>query len=160
MTPEQLAKSGSEHAHQVALFAWANMAARYGLFAANDCKCYTVKGLAEKCLHYYNDTIPELKLLFAIHNQGYGDTIRGANAKAEGVKTGVSDIMLPVTVFGGSHNTLLFAGLFIELKKPKVGKISDAQSDFAIKVEAQGYKVAFCYGWQNARDQLLNYLGR
>ncbi|MFO4987381.1 hypothetical protein RCK87_26925, partial [Salmonella enterica subsp. enterica serovar 1,4,[5],12:i:-] len=53
--------------------------------------------------------IPQLKRLFAIHNQGHGDKIRGNRAKAEGVKKGVPDLMLPVVIDG-------YAGLFVELK--------------------------------------------
>ena len=68
MTPESLAKSGTEHGHQTALFAW----------AALNAKAY-----------------PMLKWMFAIKNVEKGGKIAGAMAKAEGVKAGVSDIFLP-----------------------------------------------------------------
>lgn len=69
MSPEQIAKSGSEHAIQTALFAWA--ATQF-------------------------DVYPELKLMFAIPNGGLRSKITAAKLKAEGVKPGVLDIFLPV----------------------------------------------------------------
>lgn len=68
MTPEQLSKSGSEHGHQMALFAWATLA---------------------------RQEWPQLGLLFAIPNQRAG-VVAGAFFKAEGTKAGVPDLMLPV----------------------------------------------------------------
>lgn len=67
--PEQLAKSGSEHGHQTALFAWAAMASQY---------------------------VPELHLMFAIPNGGLRGKATASRLKAEGVKAGVFDIFLPV----------------------------------------------------------------
>lgn len=69
MTPEDIAKPGTERAEQMALFAWA--ALNVG-------------------------TYPVLRWMYAIKNQEKGGVIRGANFKAEGVKAGVSDICLPV----------------------------------------------------------------
>lgn len=70
LTPEQLAKSNTEHAHQVAVFAWAAIMVNAGRW--------------------------ELQLLFAIPNGGLRDKITAAKLKAEGVKPGVSDLFLPV----------------------------------------------------------------
>lgn len=70
MNPEQLAKKGSEYAHQVALFAW----------------CALNK-----------EKYPELDLIFAIKNEEKsGSLIVGARQKAAGCKKGVADIFLPV----------------------------------------------------------------
>lgn len=69
ITPEQLAKSGSEDAHQAALFCW----------AALNIKQY-----------------PKLKWLFAIPNGGSRDIREATKLKATGVKRGVPDICLPV----------------------------------------------------------------
>lgn len=68
-SPEQIARVGTEHAHQVALFCWA---AAPGPFH------------------------DELQLMFAIPNGGERNKIVAANLKAEGVKADVSDIFLPV----------------------------------------------------------------
>lgn len=67
--PEDIARAGTEHANQVALFAWA--ALNFSRF-------------------------PELRSMFAIPNGGKRDKITAAHLKAEGVKAGTSDIFLPV----------------------------------------------------------------
>lgn len=152
MTPEQLAKSGTEHANQRALFAWANMAEKYGLQAANTPNSYVVKGAAETILNDYNDKIPQLKWLHAIHNQGHGDAIRGAKAKAEGVKTGIWDIFLPVSIVDE------YCGLYIEMKVGN-NKLTVEQSEFGQFAINQGYKTVVCYSWQDARDCIVEYLG-
>jgi hypothetical protein len=75
VTPEMLAKSGSEHAHQSALFCWA--------------------ALKETQTKY-----PELEFMFAIPNGGERNKIVAGQLKAEGVKAGVWDIFLPVSRHG------------------------------------------------------------
>lgn len=69
ITPEMLAKPGTEHAEQSALFCW-----------ANDNRSWS----------------PELMLLFAIPNGGLRDKVTASRLKASGVKSGVPDICLPV----------------------------------------------------------------
>jgi hypothetical protein len=66
ITPEQLAKSGTEHGHQAALFCW-----------------------AAACQW------PEVKWLHAIPNGGERNPIVAANMKAEGARTGIWDVFLP-----------------------------------------------------------------
>src|SRR4051812_7142849 len=90
MTPDQLSKSGTEHAHQVALFAWAAVACYHGFAVAN---LWAKSGVLDP--QYNRRPIPCLKWLHAIHNQGHGDAIRGGRAKAEGVRKGIPDIFLP-----------------------------------------------------------------
>ncbi len=68
MNPDQLARSGSEHGAQAALFCWAAM----------NFKRY-----------------PQLKLMFAIPNGEARSIVTGARLKATGVKAGVPDIFLP-----------------------------------------------------------------
>lgn len=59
----------SEHAHQVALFAWAEYA---------------------KAEH------PELELMFAVPNGGHRHKATAGRLKAEGLRRGVPDVALPV----------------------------------------------------------------
>ncbi len=122
ITPEQMAQSGSESAHQKALFVWAQQYA-----------------------------IPELKWLFAVPNGGARDKITGARLRAEGVKPGLPDIGLMVA--RGNYQML-----WIELKKPNVGKLSVAQSEWLSQASKCGHYSAVCYGWENARDVILRYL--
>lgn len=149
----------SEHSHQAALFMWANMAERFGLTIANDKRCYTVNSWAveQVKLQPWNQPIPQLKWLHAVHNQGHGDAIRGAKAKAEGVKAGVSDIFLPYPA-RLSVNNAYYHGLYIELKPPTTGKTSPEQIAFQSDMTMLGYKCEIARGWLDARDKILAYL--
>lgn len=159
MSPLKLAKSGTEHAHQVALFAWANMAMHYGFEMADDARAYEMKGYLKR----HGDEskgIPELKWMFAIPNGGSrgGDKrsaqIVGAQMKAEGVKSGVSDIMLPVP----RHN---LCGLFIELKREDGGAgLSPTQKEFGAFVQKQGYGFVQALGWEAAADIIKRWMAR
>ena len=131
MKPADLAKSGTESGHQRAVFAWAALnVARY----------------------------PELKWLHHIPNGGSrGDdaksrAIRGGALKAEGVKTGVSDLSLPVK--RGE-----FSGLYVEMKKPgKIKTESQDQKDFGAFVKSQGFGYMCVDNWQDAVKLIEDYL--
>jgi hypothetical protein len=92
----------------------------------------------------------ELELLFHIPNGGRRDAITGARLKAEGVKPGVPDLMLPV-----ARNT--YNGLFIEMKSAS-GWLNDNQARWIELLQNQNYCVVVCYGFNEARNILLNYL--
>lgn len=138
MSPEQLAKSGTESAHQTALFAWAALNTKEH---------------------------PELVWLHHIPNGGSrGDSaqsraIRGGQLKAQGVRQGVADLCLPVRRGDWS-------GLYIEMKKPtekpikatSKGGVSDEQAAFGAFVKSQGFGWCVCYSWTEAKDVLLSYL--
>jgi len=154
MTPDELAKAGTEHAHQKALFAWANCAALYGFNAADDDRSYDLKLRQQLIAGAWACNvapIPALSRLFAIHNQGHGDAIRGGRARAEGVKSGVPDIMLPIPR-GKWH------GLFIELKKPKTGVLAPYQREWLNYLDNAGYVTYVAYGWREAANFLKDYL--
>lgn len=126
ISPEYLARSGSEHGEQCAVFCWA---------ALN------------------RQQFPLLKWMFAIPNGGGRTAAQGAQLKAEGVKKGVSDILLPV-------RSREYAGLFIEMKRTK-GVPSDLkteQADFLIFVRTQGYYSRVAYGWLDAVAIIAWYL--
>jgi hypothetical protein len=153
-------RSGNEHAHQTALFMWANMAVQFGYFVANHKEAYTEAGWAMK--HAQGDLIWQLKWLHAIKNQEKGGVIRGAMAKAEGVKPGVSDIFLPFPMsYDGAHNLALPRvtkhGFYLELKVDK-NQPSNQQLEFKANMESVGYHCAIAWGWLEARQQLLEYL--
>lgn len=154
-TPWEYVKlTGSEHAHQAALFMWAEKATHYGFQAANDPRCYTEAEYLRAT--YFPDPVHALGVMHAIPNGGLRNAATAANLKAEGVKMGVPDVMLPCARGG-------YFGLYIELKKPKAegkraGTISTAQVGFANELRIQGYMVAHAYGWENARDAVQTYL--
>lgn len=174
------AKTRNEHAEQVALFMWANMAMRFGTYVAGHAEAYNVKGWAKKTFDdrqylpfkigtHNNVPLEQLKWLHAIHNQGHGDAIRGGKAKAEGVKAGVADIFLPVPrshVSPVDNNAVwidgswpVYCGLYIELKKQDSGKPHAEQLEFQTDMRAAGYKAEIIQGWELARDEILSYLG-
>jgi hypothetical protein len=89
VTPERLAKSGTENANQAALF------------------CYFQQNI---------DKYPLAQLLFAIPNGGLRDKVVAAKLKTTGVKAGVPDMFLPVAR-GDFHG--LFIELKKDQKQPK-----------------------------------------
>lgn len=128
ITPEQLAKSGTEHGAQAALFCWANLNL---------------------------DKYPELKWLFAIPN-GFAGVIAKSKMKSEGLKSGVPDICLLASraPYGGKDR---YAALWIELKVGK-NKASDKQNEWLGQARVCGHGAIVCYGWEHARDTIIQYL--
>jgi hypothetical protein len=96
--------------------------------------------------------IPELRLLFAIPNGGYRHPATAARMARTGVRAGVPDMLLPVAREGWN-------GLFIELKRRKGGVVSVNQKEWIRRLAEQGYKVAVCKGWEEAKDEIEGYLG-
>lgn len=126
--PEQITGT-DEHAEQTRLFCWAAIEAQ---------------------------TCPQLKWLHAIPNANSHKQV------AEGVRAGVADVFLPVPRW--KHNLdLATAGLYVELKlikraKEKNGGLSQAQIDFGLYANSVGYLWHVCYGWEAARDKIMEYL--
>ena len=117
-------KKRSEHDEQVSIFDWA-----------------AVKQVE----------IPELRLLFAIPNGGLRNKVTASKLKAEGVKSGVPDMFLPVAR-GRFH------GLFIELKKVGGRKATDNQHEWMTRLTDQGYDCYVCYGAEPAILTITSYL--
>lgn len=134
MSPEQVAKSGTEHSLQSALFCWTHLLEN-------------------------QEKYPEIhsRLLFAVPNGGSrGDTsksraIQGGKLAAEGVKKGVPDIFFSVARGG-------WFGFYIEMKK-KDEKPTKEQLDFKKLVEEEGYLWAYYDCWEKTRDALVWYVG-
>jgi hypothetical protein len=94
---------------------------------------------------------PELKLLHHIPNGGARDGRTGAVLKRTGVKPGVPDICLPVPLNG-------FGALYIELKRRAGGCVSVNQKTWLNALKTVGNRAVVCRGWEEARDEILNYL--
>lgn len=131
MTPEQLAKSGSEDSEQTAVFAWIRQQINEG-----------------------REGYALLEWAFAIPNGGSRGSSKahamavGGRLKATGVKAGVSDIFIPIP----RHN---LCGLFIEMKKApefggRVGDASPKQIEFGEAMMSAGYGFVICCGWREA----------
>jgi hypothetical protein len=164
MTPDQLAKNGSEAAHQTALFAFCAVACQHGFAVAWDWAAGA--GIeAAKSSRCNRASVPELRWLHHIPNGGSrGDDeksrrIRGAQMKAQGVRQGVADLSLPV-------RRGAWSGLYIEMKKPdekpkregSKGGVSDEQAEFGEFVKAQGFGWCVCYSWREAAEVIEQYL--
>lgn len=117
-----------EHAHQSALFAW-----------AGGCEIKE-----------------DLRWMHAIPNGGDRDRRTAGQMAAEGVKSGVWDIFLPVPRGG-------YKGLYIEMKRPGRerevnGGLSDKQLEFGEMAHKNGYRCVVCYHWRKAAEKLNEYL--
>ena len=129
LEPETIAKSGTEHAHQCAFMQWVAL--------------YGVK------------QIPQLKLLFAIPNGGDRMLSVAASLKAEGMKSGVPDLFLPIAV--GTY-----FGLWIEMKRPTkagtaLGGRTTKQVEWHKALLVEGHAVVVCYTWKQAVWALRRY---
>lgn len=133
ITPEMLA-GDSESSQQKALFAWAALSV---------------------------GKYPGLAFMFAIPNGGLRDVRTAATLKAEGVRSGVCDIFLPVPYY--DYDEVRHHGCFIEMKLEKYrnhknGGCSEEQIDFINFVASEGYYCKVCYGWEEAKETLISYL--
>lgn len=113
----------SEHTEQVALFNWTK---------------------------YQLKKYQELELLHAIPNGGLRHPRVAKKLKAEGVKSGVPDLFLPVP----KNN---YYGLYIEMKFNK-NKTTKNQDWWLSKLTEQGFLCKVCYGFEEAKNIILTYL--
>lgn len=125
-------KGSPEHDEQVKVFEWASI---------------------------MSNKIPELQLLMAIPNGAfYGGHWSVANKmKAEGVKSGVPDIFLPIVKERSELAYEVDSGLWIEMKAGK-NKPSDEQRWWLKELEKQGYVTRVCYSAEEAIEEIENYL--
>lgn len=132
ITPEDLAKSGSEDGHQMALFAWA----------------------ADNVGRY-----PQLKWLHSIPNGGQRHVAEASKLVATGMRGGIWDVFLPYPYDGmtGYHGCYIEMKK-PERRNHKDGGLSKDQLEFGAYAERSGYFCAVCYTWEEARDVILKYL--
>lgn len=159
MLPDQIAKSGSEHGEQAALFAFVVVASMFGFELAWAWADGATLPTWDKAYR-----LPELEWYHAIPNGGIYDDdkrvakIRGGHMKAEGLRAGVLDTLLPIRRMWAS-------GLYIEMKKPLLKSkkdpwngMSDEQRKFAAFVQQQGFVVEVCYTWREAADVIQRFI--
>lgn len=170
MTPDQLAKSGTEHGEQRALFQWCNVAIQFGFNVAWDWA--SGMGIEAAKSSRLNDMRPaeELRWLFAVPNGGLRDKITAAKLRHEGVKPGVPDLFLPLPF---DNRNGKWAGLFIEMKrdekteagvrkatriKQRAGSTSDVQDEWIGHLRHVGYAVGVAFNWRDAAKQIQSYV--
>lgn len=126
--------NNAEHQHQCALVAWA----------------YRCK------IPPHPTVVPGSSVgsyLFAIPNGGHRSKATAGKLKAEGVKAGVLDMLLPLGRSG-------FLGLWIEMKAPgKIRTVSKEQRDWIDRMALAGYAVEVCDDWITAATVIARYLG-
>jgi len=94
--------------------------------------------------------LPELEMLFAVPNGGRRDKATAARLKAEGVKAGVPDIILPVPRGG-------YAGLWIELKR-RPNEPTEQQQRWLERLRGHGCMAGVCYSAEEAIAAIEDYL--
>ena len=95
--------------------------------------------------------LPELSRMFHVPNGGSRGPAEAGRFKAMGVKPGVPDVFLDGPR-GGFH------GLRIEMKRRHGGKVSEDQTDWIGFYNSNGFRAVICYGWDEAREEIENYL--
>ncbi len=103
-------------------------------------------------IQWFQVAYPTIKTrLFAIPNGTNKSRAAASRHMAEGLRSGVPDLMLPIPR-GDYH------GLFIELKRSKGGRLSDTQKDWLAFLSGQGYMAVVCHGFDEAKDVRGKYL--
>ena len=92
----------------------------------------------------------ELKLLHHIPNGGSRNRAEAVNLKAQGVKSGVPDLCLPVPR-KGKH------GLYIEMKYGK-NTVSENQAEWLLALSKNDYHTMICYSADEAIEEIAGYL--
>lgn len=92
--------------------------------------------------------IPCLELMYHVPNEG--KRTNGNVLKAAGMKKGVPDVALPVP-------RKQYHGLYIEMKYGRNRTTKD-QERYMELLRQQGYKTAVCYGFEEAKEEILDYL--
>lgn len=107
--------------------------------------------IQKQCVNWFAWQHPSLsRLLFAVPNGGQRNKIVAAKLKAEGVKAGVSDLLL-LYPSSGCH------GLCIEMKTPK-GKQTKEQAQFETAVKEAGYSYVVCRSLDQFINSITNYI--
>lgn len=86
-----------------------------------------------------------------IPNEGKRHPVTGYILRRKGLKSGVSDFFLAKP--RGSKG-----GMWLELKRRKLGVISDSQKSWIELMLNVGYEAKICYGWEDAVRCIEEYL--
>lgn len=100
---------------------------------------------------------PELRWLFAVPNGEYRDKATAARLATQGVKRGVSDLLLLSPRRGADGR--VFHGLAIEMKRrDRSNHLEPEQKDFLAALREAGYLAVCCFGADEAIRTLKHYL--
>ncbi len=92
-----------------------------------------------------------------------------ANLKAQGLRPGVSDLVIAYPIWGEVSQRCLYAGAYIEMKRvreaypgPAALKLAvrEEQKEFLLLMKSVGYWVAIAYGAEEFKGLVKSYLGK
>jgi hypothetical protein len=92
----------------------------------------------------------ELELLYAVPNGGHRHMTVAIKLKAEGVRSGVPDLVLPIARAG-------FFGLYVEMKT-RTGRVSTDQKAYMARLLDEGYRVEVCRSLEGFIEVVGGYL--
>jgi hypothetical protein len=111
---------------------------------------------------------PIAEFLMHIPNQGKRSLWGGKQLVSMGLKAGVPDLFLAYPKWeryfpAPIHDKILCPGMFIEMKRrnlktAKNGGLSADQKRMLSLLDSVGYRCIVAYGWEEARDAILEYL--
>lgn len=164
MNPIEIAKSNSESAHQKAFFCWLNMAAEHGIVIADDMRAYNDKLYRDNMIGFLGPNYSpytELSMAFAVPNGGvrggkFGAAAAGAKFKAEGVKAGVPDVFVPIPIV--TEEDGIKGGLWLELKEPGGGILSDEQGNYLRYLQKANFCCVVVDEWFDCARAVKDYL--
>lgn len=94
---------------------------------------------------------PELAYMYHVPNGGMRAITTAKRLRAEGVKSGVPDIVLPVP--RGKYH-----GLYIELKRLRGNTTTPEQDAWLAFLTRQGYLAKVAHGWEEAAEMITAYI--
>jgi len=107
--------------------------------------------LQKACITWFDYQYPKLKnLLFHVPNGGHRNIREAARLKSQGVRPGVSDLILLIPK-GEFH------GMCIEMKSEK-GKVSKLQNEWFMEVDSNGYYCFICHNFNLFKLKINQYL--
>jgi hypothetical protein len=102
-----------------------------------------------QCVKWFKYSYPDL-CLFAIPNGGYRNPITAKIMKAEGVLSGVADLML-------MHKNSEYSGLWIEMKTAK-GIVQPSQRAFERMAKEQSFEYVVVRGFDEFKETIEKYI--
>jgi len=103
------------------------------------------------CVRWFNYQFPQFSHnLFAVPNGGRRDKVTGAKMKAEGVRAGVSDLIL-------LKSNQQYGALLIEMKT-RQGRQSEAQRQWQRLIVQDNYKYVICRSLDDFMREVMSYL--
>lgn len=108
--------------------------------------------IQKQCVRWFRARYPDVEqLFFAVPNGGVRNAWTARIMKEEGVRAGVSDLILLIPKGG-------FASLLIELKT-SVGRQSESQKEFERMARKMRNKYVLCRSLDEFKKEVIEYLG-